>query len=233
MTRGITTQKMLFDYVIASLSLEFAMEVRDLLLKPPDDSPYDVLKAQLVKRTAASEQWKLQQLISCEELGNRKPIQLLRHMQQLLGDKLSSPESNSFLGQLFLQRLPPSVRMVLAFADTSMELGRLANMADKVMEVATPTVAAVSHKNNDSSTTHDSSEITHLREKVARLASLVESLATRPRHRSTSRPSRRSSNPAPPTAPQDVLCWYHAKFGEAAQKCKSPFLWDLNTQAGH
>ena len=102
------------------------------------ENPYQKLKNQLIKRTAASEQRKLQQLISGEELGDRKPTQLLRRMEQLLGDKLGAPESNSFLRELFLQKL----RMVLASADASMELDKLADMADKVMEVATPTVAS-------------------------------------------------------------------------------------------
>ena len=55
-TRGITAQKTRFEYVVSSLSPEFAVEVRDLLLKPPADDPYDTLKAELIKRTATSEQ---------------------------------------------------------------------------------------------------------------------------------------------------------------------------------
>ena len=87
-TRSISSHKTRFEYVANSLSLEFTTEVRNLLLKPPSENQYDVLKTQLVKRTAASEQRKLQQLI--EELSDRKPTQLLRRMQQLLGDKLGS-----------------------------------------------------------------------------------------------------------------------------------------------
>ena len=65
-TRGISSQKTQFDYVVASLPPEIAFEIRDLLIRPPTDTPYDTLKAELIKRTAASEQRKLQQLISGE-----------------------------------------------------------------------------------------------------------------------------------------------------------------------
>ncbi len=101
--RRITSQQSKFDYVVSSLSPEFAAEVRDLLLRPPADNPYTVLK-----RTTSSEQRKLQQLFTGEELGDRKPTQLLRRMQQLL-DGRPGLIGTSFLQDLFLQRLPHSV----------------------------------------------------------------------------------------------------------------------------
>ena len=53
------------------------------------------------KRTAVSDQRKLQQLISGKELGDWKPTQLLRKMQQLLGDKMGATSDSSFLRELF------------------------------------------------------------------------------------------------------------------------------------
>ena len=69
-TRGVTSQKTMFDYIVASLSPEFATGVHDLILKPPTENPYDKLKEQLIKHTAASEQRRLQQLFNSEESGD-------------------------------------------------------------------------------------------------------------------------------------------------------------------
>ena len=77
-TSGVTVSKTKFDYVVSSLDLEFATEVRDLLLNPPAEEPYETLKAQLTKRTSASEQHRLQELPSTEELGDRTPSKMLR-----------------------------------------------------------------------------------------------------------------------------------------------------------
>ena len=94
-TRRITAEKTHFDHVTSSLSPDVATEVRDLILKPPETDPYKTLKEQLVKRTATSQWRRLQQLFNTEELGNRKPTQLLRHMQQLLGDQAMLPSYRS------------------------------------------------------------------------------------------------------------------------------------------
>ena len=53
-TRGITAQQTKFDYVISSLSPEFATDIRDLLLQPPVENPYDTLNAELIRNSLPS-----------------------------------------------------------------------------------------------------------------------------------------------------------------------------------
>ena len=103
-----------FDYVVGFLAPEFSVAVRDLILALPAANAYSTLKDQLIKRTAASEQRRLQQLRNAEELSDRKPTQLLRRIQQLLSDAAGPNSDNSCLRELFLQRLPSHVHMVLA-----------------------------------------------------------------------------------------------------------------------
>ena len=232
--RRITSQRSRFDHVVSSLSPEFAAEVRDLLIRPPADNPYSALKEQLTKRTALSEQRKLQQLFTGEELGDRKPTQLLRRMQQLIGDRPGF--DSSFLRELFLQRLPQNVRMVLASTPEGTTLDKLADMADKIMEVAIPSVAAVSAPSSAGTAplTSLAAEMEHMRSEIQRLTKLVNKLSrTRSSSRSTPRSPRRSSTPPSTDDTSDKFCWYHHKFGEQAQKCKAPCSWSSNEQAGH
>ena len=88
--RKITCQRSRFNHIVSHSLLNNAAEVKDLLIKPPADSPYTTLMMQLTKCTTASEQRKLHLLFTFEELGDRKPTQLLRRMQQLLGDHTAS-----------------------------------------------------------------------------------------------------------------------------------------------
>ncbi|KAM7294556.1 uncharacterized protein ISCGN_024062 [Ixodes scapularis] len=95
----------------------------------------DGLKDALIQCTTASEQ----QLLTAEELGDRKPSQL-RRMQQLLGDRADNLD-NSLIRELFLQSLPNYVRIILTSSDTTY-LEALARMADKIMEVGSPALYA-------------------------------------------------------------------------------------------
>ena len=206
-----------FDHIVASLSPEIATEVRDLILRPPTENPYDHLKSQLIKRTTASEHRRLQQLFNAEELGDRKPSQLLRRMQQLLGDKAASTDS-SFLRELFLQRMPGNIRMVLASTADTVSLEELATLADKVMDVTTPSIAAV----------HPPQIVTDvelLRAEVSRLTEVISSFTSSRQPRR----SGRSPSPRPPT--DSSLCWYHQRFGKDARKCRPPCSWSGNDPA--
>ena len=76
-------------------------------LTPPDGNPRDVLKATLIERVFLSKRCKIHQFLHAEQLGDRKPSQLLRRLQQLSGN------SESDLRELFLQRLPSHVQVGL------------------------------------------------------------------------------------------------------------------------
>lgn len=226
--RKITSQKSKFDHVVSSLAPEYAAEVRDLLISPPTDNPYTTLRTQLIKRTTASDQRKLQLLLTSEELGDRKPSQLLRRIQQLLGNRPGMSDE-SFLKELFMQRLPPNVRMVLASTPEGTEVGKLADLADKVMEAASPTGAIASVTPPPTKT----DKVEHLQEEVSRLEKLVQKLS-RPRSplRPTLRPPSRRS-PTPPIntsadADSHSLCWYHRTFGSRARQCRPPCAWQPN-----
>ena len=172
---------MKFNYAVASLAPEFATEARD------------TLKGQLITRTAASEQRRLQQLFNAEELGDRKPSQLLRRMQQLLGDKANNTDA-AFKRELFLQRLPPNVRMVLASTPDTGNITELAQLADKVMAVATPSVSGVT----------TTTELDQLRQEVAELKTMLKSLQIL-----NKKPQRgRSPSPAPHRQQMQDVCWY-------------------------
>jgi len=201
---GITAQRTKFDYVVSSLSLEFTTEVCDLLISPPEDAPYDALKTQLIKHTAATDQQKLQQLLSTEELGDCRPTQLLRRMQQLVGNTPGFADG-ALLRELFLQRFPATVRMVLASANSSTPLAELAQMVDKIVEVAVPSFSAFQTPSCPTPT-----EFEDLHSEIASLKSTLKNLS---RCRSPSPRPRQQD-------PQDQLCWYHEHFGDAARKCK-------------
>ncbi|XP_011407699.1 PREDICTED: uncharacterized protein LOC105314948 [Amphimedon queenslandica] len=146
--------------------------IRDLILMLHDMAPYDKLKEQLVTQTTVSQQKRLQQLIHLEELGDSTPSQFLRRMTQLLGDQATVDSSQHFLKELFLQRLPAHVRMVLASKESD-NLKDLATLVNRVMEVATPLLSAID-------TSSLSTEVEQLSEEIATLKTHFKSFSALP-----------------------------------------------------
>ena len=113
--------------------------------------------------------------------------------------------------------------MILASTKEPEKLEDLASLADRVVEVATPTVSSIQ-------TSQLSSEVEQLRAEIGSLKSLVQSLSSK-HVRSPTRP--RTLSPAPCNRASG-LCWYHSRFGEKASKCNAPCTWpSRNGQADH
>ena len=220
-TRGITTEETKYNHIVSALQPEVAVEVRDIVIERPKDKPYSTLKGELIKRTSASQQRRVQILLNEVDLGDGKPTRLLRHMRQLLGEQRID---EGIFKQLFLQRLPPNVQAILASSSDSVGLDHLATLADKIMEVNIPQVTAVTPP-APTPTVATSSDPT-LAQQLAALSTQVASIqeqlqksqqTEQRRSRSRSRSRDRNQN-------QDFggKCWYHYTFGPKAHKCTPP-----------
>ena len=215
-TRNVTLQKTKYHYVISSLLPDVASEVRDLIITPPATNQYKDLKKTLIERTAASQQQWLQQLLQGEQLGDRKPSQLLRHMVQLLGDQ-ASEHTSVFLKELFLQRLPSNVRIILASTPGNNTLQDIATLAEKTMEITgnvpPPPINTVSAPDGQLV-----AELTKLREEVANLKKLDRSNSCSPSCNCSHTHSHSARSGSPSHAQQSTdLCWYHQRFGDHAR----------------
>ena len=82
--QNIPQEKTKFGYVVHVLPAQYVSEVCDIILQPPE-APYTALKTELQNRACPSKRQRLQQLLHVEDLGDRKPSQLLRHMLKLRG----------------------------------------------------------------------------------------------------------------------------------------------------
>ena len=147
-------------------------------------------------------------------------------MQQLAGDTVRN--DGAFIRELFLQRLPSNVRMVLASASTATAISELAKLADRIMEVATPSLPTAA---NPSISTVSPSLQSFDQEKLhAEITSLKEEIKSLRRPTRERSPRRRSPSPAADISSD--MCWYHQKFGSSAQKCRPPCSFSGNTSAG-
>ncbi|BHF82359.1 hypothetical protein SprV_0802549600 [Sparganum proliferum] len=135
--RQITREDTKFHYVVAALPMDIATDLRDIIDCLPTEAHYTALKEALISHISLSTQKRLQRLIYEEDLGDRKPTQLLRRLEQLAdGQKLDA----TIFKQLFLQRLPSSVQAILTANIPSVTVQMLAETADRILEYQQPPV---------------------------------------------------------------------------------------------
>ncbi|UYV77242.1 hypothetical protein LAZ67_15000213 [Cordylochernes scorpioides] len=209
----ITNDDTKFSYLSSLLPPSTAIEVREFIISPPPDNKYDALKKAIIECTADSEFKKLQQLLTQEELGDRLPSQLLRHLRQLIGE--SKAVSDTTLKMLWMQRLPENIQIILTTQEQA-SLNSLADLADRVTEITS---------SPSSSTSTLEKELASLRAEISALKIDLNKKEERiPRSRSRSSSSSRKSSPNSYRKynPNGSWCWYHFRFKQHARKCISP-----------
>lgn len=224
----ITSDTTKFYSVTTQLETKYAMQVKDIITKPPETDKYEKLKSELIKRLSASQEKRIQQLLIHEELGDRKPSQFLRHLQNLAGPAGAS----EFVKSLWTNRLPHNIQTVIASQIADLQVEQLAEIADRVYEIvpSTPQVAAASALPSSSTSPDLVKEVSELTRQVALLTSQMNN-KWRGRSRSRSQPRRyqnrydrnrsNSSRPQQPP-PNHPHCYYHYTYGDKANKCRQP-----------
>ncbi|XP_047539157.1 uncharacterized protein LOC125072570 [Vanessa atalanta] len=212
---SITDDATKFYHILANLDRNYAAEVEDIIIGPPD---YKRLKTELIKRLSVSRENNVKQLLTHEQLGNRKPSQFLRHLQHLAGPNI--PED--FIRTIWTSRLPTEMQPIIA-SQSTLTLDAIAELADRIHDIAAPTrqVAATS----------SSTPIELLTKQVAELTRQVSALTAKVNQRSRSRErgrvngrrrSRSQSRRSDSCHRRYPLCWYHSKYGVKASNCIKP-----------
>ncbi|CAB0042206.1 unnamed protein product [Trichogramma brassicae] len=215
----ITSEVTKFHYVVSQLDALIALEVEDVITSPLAVTPYTFLRAKLIERLSASEEQRVRQLISEEELGYRKPSQFLWHLRSLARNTIVQ---DNLLRQLWLQRLPSRVRAILA-SQAELALDKLADLADKIIEVSPGIPSLSAHAASTMRISEDPllRAIKDLQEKVVELSSRLKNSIHR--KKSSSRDSSKKSDKS--------WCWYHVRYRGKAKRCNSPCKYPENSSS--
>ncbi|XP_028404003.1 uncharacterized protein LOC114526611 [Dendronephthya gigantea] len=202
----ITQEKTKFAHVVCVLPTRYASEVRDIILRPPEQ-PYKAIKEELQKRVCMLRRQQLQQQLNAEELGDRKPSQLLRHMLKLRGGTTGEADQDEIFREIYLQKLPLTIRTALAIHKDK-ALSALAEMADNMVEVQGPQ-AAYSPLGQIRYLQAGNPEIAAINSEIKKL---WHALQSQPKSQQDKKPPDGNTG----------FCWYHERFGAKATKCRDP-----------
>jgi hypothetical protein len=125
-TSNITSQRVMFDLLVAALPEKHLSQVMDIIKAIPAINPYEVLKLRLLEVQVLYDQEKMDALFQLGPLGDRKPSQLLASMLSVC------PSGMELVFQyLFLQGLPLTLRTLLGEQECG-DIRTLAALADRL-----------------------------------------------------------------------------------------------------
>ncbi|XP_023238739.1 uncharacterized protein LOC111637475 [Centruroides sculpturatus] len=213
---NISNDETKYSHVVASLSERMATEVQDILAAPPNTDKYKTIKRALIDRLSQSEAQRLEKLIRTKELGDRTPSQFLRRLRTLAGHTVTE----DLLRSIWLSRLPTDIQKILTVSEGTLE--SLAKIADRLSELY-PSTSNISATSTASATADP--RIAALEVQISELSKQISEMSRQygrspPRRRSSSR--GRLGRRSPPNTFPNNICWYHAKFGANARRCRPP-----------
>lgn len=225
----ITSPIAKYLHLVAALHPQVALQVADVLNTPVTPGSYDTLKDAILSRLMPSPEEQLQRFLEPEEMGDRTPSQYLRYLMHLLGTKAATTDPE-IIKQVFLKRLPVSVRFSLAVCSDS-PLDTLVKIADRMMAVSFLEVNPSVRRPVLPTTPDRDTELQRLREEVTQLRWQLAEHSSRNSQQSPAEGRNicppgdnvhRHSSALRPGITINETCFYHQRFGSAARKCIQP-----------
>lgn len=199
--KNITTDATKYFYVVAALDQEAAGRLLGTLRTPPEANKYDTLKQQLLKAYGLTRRDRAAKLLDMAGLGDRKPSVLLAEMRSL-----SDGHTDCMLfEEIFLRQMPTDIRLQLAQQDFT-DLDLVGERADALW------LAKNQSQGADISVIQSPHSIASRQHAIPQPTYII--------------PARiNKSNTT------QCLCYYHARFGGRARRCKAPCSWSGNAMA--
>lgn len=234
-TSGITVSDTKFHTAVSALDTAVISQVSDLIMNPPAEGKYELLKQRLQERFADSEEQRFRKLLGNLDLGDRKPSHLWREMRELAGN---NNLNEHILKSLWMQRLPTQSQAILSAEEGNTD--RLLILADRIHDIfgAREVNAASAQEMQSPARQSPATQQTLIEQLTKNVGQLTKQIAAftsnnqnqkpKARARSVSRSAdkrstdSRSSNSRTPSKETHANCWYHHRYGKDARKCIAP-----------
>lgn len=232
----ITSDETKFRHILSNLDPGIIPFVADLIADPPSHNRYDTIKSGIINAFDKSKEAKLRKLLRGQELGEDEPSHLLQRLRNLADNDCT----DTIIRSLFLEQLPESARSILVVSPEG-NLDTLAMQADRIIEAIKPQLALVKVEkqfdtNSNGATSGIQTEINEIRGMIEKLSVEFKrgrsqsnnKTKCRNRFRSKSRSKTASTNNP---SNNNVLCYYHSRFGDEACRCQKPCIHHKETKA--